>query len=92
MGWIKMISLARKIKKVFKSSGKGVLGMSKTVVGVLILILPLFGLRDATDAISGNQAALSNALFGIIQGIGVIMATWGTVAKNDKIEKGKQSP
>jgi len=90
MGIAKFISLALKIKKVFRSSGKGVLGLSKSVIGVLILILPLFGLQAATDAITGNQAALSNALFDIIQGIGVIMATWGIAAKNDKIARLEQ--
>jgi len=87
MNIAKFISLALKIKKVFKSSGKGVMGLSKTVIGVLILLLPLFGLQAATDAVSSNQVGLSEALFDVIQGIGVIITVWGIASKNDKIEK-----
>jgi len=90
MGIAKFISLALKIKKVFRSSGKGVLGLSKSVIGVLILILPVFGLNDAVRAVAGNEAALSTALSDIIVGIGVIVSVWGIAAKNDKIARLEQ--
>jgi len=87
MGIAKFISLALKIKKVFKSSGKGVLGLSKAIVGIMILVLPLFGLDRVVAAIAGNEAGLATAISDIIAGVGVIMATWGIYAKQDKIEK-----
>ena len=87
MSLAKFISIALKIKKVFKSSGKGVLGLSKTIVGVLIILLPVFGLNEATEAIQGNQEGLSTAIEQTITGIGVIITVWGVASKNDKIDK-----
>jgi len=89
MGIAKFISLALKIKKLFKSSGKGVFGLSKTVIGIMILILPVFGLEHAARAIQGQDVALSTSLFNIITGIGVIVTAWGAIAKQDKIDEAK---
>ena len=89
MNIAKFIALAIKIKKLFKSSGKGVFGLSKTVIGIMILILPVFGLEHAAGVIKGQDVELSTSLFNIITGIGVIVTAWGAIAKNDKIDTQK---
>ena len=90
MNWVQYLSMLKKIKKLFKSSGKGVYGLSKTFIGILIIVLPVFGLEDAARIIQGQEVELSLAVRNIITGIGVVVTVWGTVSKQDVIEKGEE--
>ena len=87
MKWTKYIKILMKVRKVFKSSGKGVFGLSKTAIGIMIIILPVFGLEEATRIIQGQEAELSEALRDIIMGIGVLIAAWGAASKQEKIDE-----
>jgi uncharacterized protein with PQ loop repeat len=70
-----------KILKVFKSSGKGVMGISKTAVGITIILLGYFGFPQLAEVLESQNAEAVQGTSQIIQGIGILLGVIGAVCK-----------
>ena len=83
------ISVVVRIVKLLRSSGRGVAGLSKTVVGVLVILLGAFGLDWAASIVQGQETGLTEALQKIVEGVGVLLTVWGAIAKQAALEKAR---
>ena len=90
MNLVEKIKVALKCAKLLKSSGKGVAGVSKTVVGLAVIGLATFGYEPIAHVLKGNEVEIGGVIQQVVQVAGIVVALWGKIAAQIKLEQAEK--
>lgn len=82
-----MNEILKRLFSVYRSSGKGILGLSKTFVGIIVVFCMLIGQDQIAKAFQDNQKQAVELLTKLIAFGGLFVTVYGAGDKQNKLDK-----